>query len=151
MILRSGLRLVEVDDEVISTIESYSRGAEIKKEAGGILIGAYRGPHVEIAACTTPMPNDRRLWNLFDRKDLGHGERAMQHWRENRRTLTFVGEWHTHPEPAPKPSYVDLNTWKKLGKRQKTMPLVFVIRGLSGWWWGLMRRQSLAALAPLEH
>jgi integrative and conjugative element protein (TIGR02256 family) len=151
MILRAGLRLVEVADEVVSTIESYARGVETKKEAGGILIGAYRGPHVEVAACTTPMRNDRRLWNLFDRNDLGHGERAMLHWRESGRTLTFVGEWHTHPELVPTPSFVDLRTWKRLGNRQKAMPLVFAIRGLSGWWWGLMQRQHLAALAPLQH
>jgi integrative and conjugative element protein (TIGR02256 family) len=150
MILRSGLRLVEVADEVVGTIEGYSRAEEAKREAGGILIGAYRGPHVEIVACTTPMPKDRRLWNLFDRNDPGHRAQAMRHWRESGRTLTFVGEWHTHPEQVPTPSFIDRITWKRAGRRHNAGPLVFMIRGLSGWWWGLAQEKTLNVLAPLE-
>jgi integrative and conjugative element protein (TIGR02256 family) len=151
MIMRSGLRLVEVADEVIATIESFSHAPQADREAGGILIGSYRGPHVEIVDCTTPMPQDRRLWNLFDRKDPGHRDRAMRHWRESCRTVTFVGEWHTHPEPMPSPSFIDRSTWRRIGKRHKVGPLVFVIRGIEGWWWGVLQRKALCPLFPLEH
>jgi integrative and conjugative element protein (TIGR02256 family) len=151
MILHLGLRLVEVADDVIGTVESFSRGPQAHREAGGILIGAYRGPHVEVLDCTTPMPLDRRLRNLFDRKDPGHREHAMRLWRESGRTVTFVGEWHTHPEPAPVPSFVDCCTWRRIAKRHKAGPLVFVIRGLSGWWWGLTQNRTLGVLTPIEH
>lgn len=150
MILRSGFRLVDVADDVIGMIAGYSQKAESNTEAGGIFVGAYRGPHVEIVACTTPMPTDRRFWNLFDRNDPGHGEQAIRYWRESGRTLTFVGEWHTHPEPNPTPSLIDRATWMRVGARHKVGPLVFAIRGYSGWWWGLMHQKSVGLLSPMQ-
>jgi integrative and conjugative element protein (TIGR02256 family) len=150
MILRSGIRLVEIADLVVKTIEGFSRGVEMDKEAGGVLIGAYRGPHVEIIHCTTPMASDLRLRNLFDRKDVGHRSEVFRHWRDSGRTLTFVGEWHTHPERLPSPSFIDKMTWRRISARQKIGPLVFVIRGTSGWWCGLMNQNVLSSLTPLD-
>ena len=150
MILRSGFRLIEVADEVIDTIESFSRVPQAGREAGGILIGAYRGPHIEIIDCTTPMPQDRRFWNMFDRKDPGHRDQARRQWQESGRTVTFVGEWHTHSEALPTPSVIDRNTWKRISKHHKVGPLVVVIRGISGWWWGLVQQKTLRPLSPLS-
>jgi integrative and conjugative element protein (TIGR02256 family) len=150
MILRSGIRLVEVADDVVDTIQGFSRSPEISREAGGILLGSYRGPHVQIERCTTPLPADRRFWNLFDRKDLGHGDEALRRWRDSGRTMTFVGEWHTHPEPVPSPSFLDRTTWRRIAKRHKFGPIVFVIRGISGWWWGIMQHATLSPLSLLQ-
>lgn len=149
MILRSGMRLVDMADEVVTTIEAYSKPPEINKEAGGILIGSYRGPHVEVLHCTTPLHADRRFWNLFDRKDLGHRDEALRHWHDSGRTITLVGEWHTHPESKPLPSSLDRRTWLKIGKRHKVGPLVLVIRGISGWWFAMMKDGVLSPLMPL--
>jgi integrative and conjugative element protein (TIGR02256 family) len=103
MILRAGLRLVEVSDEVVRTIDRYSKPGENDREAGGILIGSYRGVHIQIVECTTPLFLDRRSRTLFDRRDDGHQRLALDRWRGSSRTLTFVGEWHTHPETQPLP------------------------------------------------
>jgi integrative and conjugative element protein (TIGR02256 family) len=149
MILRSGIRLVDIADEVVEIIEGFSLPAENDREAGGILIGSYRGPHVEILHCTTPLPADRRHWNMFDRSDPGHREEAMRRWQDSGRTMTFVGEWHTHPEPVPSPSFLDRSTWKRIARRHKIGPLVFVIRGTSGWWWSIMQQKALSSLSPL--
>jgi integrative and conjugative element protein (TIGR02256 family) len=149
MILHSGFRLVDMADDVVQTIEDFSRPMEIKREAGGILLGSYRGPHVEIIGCTTPLPRDRRFWNLFDRKDPGHREEAVRCWQQSGKTVTFVGEWHTHPEATPSPSFVDRSTWRRIARRHKFGPLVFVIRGISGWWFGIWREGNLTSLAPL--
>jgi hypothetical protein len=48
MILRSGLRLVVVDRSVADKIGHYSSIPENSTEADGVLIGGYRGPHIEI-------------------------------------------------------------------------------------------------------
>jgi integrative and conjugative element protein (TIGR02256 family) len=149
MILHSGLRLVDMADEVVRTIEPFSNPAGSSPEAGGILLGSYKGPHVEVVDCTTPLPRNRRLWNLFDRKDPGHREEAIRRWKDSGRTVTFVGAWHTHPEPTPSPSFADRSTWRGIARRHKVGPLVVVIRGFSGWWFGRLREGSLTSLSPL--
>jgi integrative and conjugative element protein (TIGR02256 family) len=149
MILRFGMRLVDVADEVVETMERYSWSPENGREAGGILIGSYRGPHVEILHCTVPLPTDGRYWGLFDRRDPGHREDAMRRWHESGRKLTYVGEWHTHPEPIPFPSCIDKTTWKRAAKRNRVGPTVFIIRGTEGWWWGMMQATAITTLIPI--
>jgi integrative and conjugative element protein (TIGR02256 family) len=86
---------------------------------------------------------------LFDRRDPGHQAEALHRWRQSGRTMTFVGEWHTHPEPVPSPSFIDKMTWKRIAKRHRVTPVVFIIRGFSGWWWEMMQDRSTATLSPL--
>src|SRR3984893_13190663 len=48
---------------VISKAEEVMRLNELPEadgEAGGVLLGRYRGPHIEIMNCTTPLPEDLR-------------------------------------------------------------------------------------------
>ncbi|GMA77923.1 hypothetical protein GCM10025880_43400 [Methylorubrum aminovorans] len=70
--------LVQIDPKVEAVIETFVSEREILLEAGGILIGSYRGPHVVIDACTAPLPADCRLRNLFDRRDAGHHRDPQQ-------------------------------------------------------------------------
>jgi integrative and conjugative element protein (TIGR02256 family) len=149
MMLRSMIGLVDVSDDVIRTISSFAEPSQSLREAGGILLGCYRGSHIQIVRCTTPMPLDRRLWNLFDRRDPGHQRRASRCWRDSGRTTTYVGEWHTHPEPVPMPSLRDRQTWREIADRHTAGPVVFAIRGLSGWWWGLAVNKRPLPLLPL--
>lgn len=92
MILWSGISLVEVADDVIENIVVFSGCSENTREAGGILLGFYRGPHVQITHCTSPFPGDRRFWNLFDRNDPEHQSEAVRRWRDSGRTMAYVGE-----------------------------------------------------------
>ncbi len=121
MILRSGISLVEVAHEVIETTGSFCVPPENSREAGGILLGFYRGPHVQIMHCTTPLPADHRLWNRFERRDPGHQVEATRRWRDSGRTMTYVGEWHTHPEAKPTPSFIDKWNWRKIARRHTTV------------------------------
>jgi integrative and conjugative element protein (TIGR02256 family) len=151
MMLRSGICLVEVADGVIGTITTFTAPTQRTREAGGILLGFYRGPHVQIMHCTSPRAGDRRFWNLFDRSDPGHQSEAIRRWRDSGRTMTYVGEWHTHPEAVPTPSLVDRRTWGRIARRHAVGPLVFVIRGTAGWYWELMRNKLPSRLLPLAN
>ena len=125
---------------VVQTINAYK---DDRSEAGGILLGSYRGPHIEIVACTEPGSGDRRLPTLFDRRDACHQQAATDHWTESGGTITFVGEWHTHPEDIPEPSSVDLKTWEKVVGEAPLFPAIFLIRGRSAWWHGLGRARKI--------
>lgn len=97
-------------------------------EAGGILIGFRRDPHIEIVSLTTPLPKDQRSRRGFKRRDSGHQALARQHWRESNGLLDYVGEWHSHPEARPSPSWLDRNEWKKILK-SRNVPMIFAIIG----------------------
>jgi integrative and conjugative element protein (TIGR02256 family) len=125
-----------VRPNALETIEANVGGRSDFTEAGGILIGSYRGNHIEIVDCTFPKPQDVRRRTLFDRKDKGHHLAAMAAWRRSGKTETFVGEWHTHPEDHPHYSALDRRTWDNLMRRIPE-PLVFCIAGWRSTWWGI--------------
>jgi integrative and conjugative element protein (TIGR02256 family) len=146
MILRSGARLVMLAPSVLERMEHFSHPPENATEAGGILIGRYRDPHIEVIECSVPMPEDGRARFLFDRRDPGHQSFAMERWRDSGRTETFVGEWHTHPERLPTPSSTDVRTWHEVARKNPAGASLFVIRGHEGWWAGLIAGTSMLQL-----
>jgi integrative and conjugative element protein (TIGR02256 family) len=110
MIFLTDARLVTLTDEVTQQIQRFTEPPEAEIEAGGILLGSYRGPHVEVFQCTAPMRKDTRTRFGFVRRDPGHQRAADAAWRASGRTVHFVGEWHTHPEDHPRPSNIDRKT-----------------------------------------
>lgn len=126
--------IVVVPGDVIKTIESYSIDDEKEVEAGGIFIGAYRAKHIEVVSCTVPMATDIRGRYSYDRKDLGHQLAATAAWKDSGHTLTYVGEWHTHPESFPTPSFQDKWTWRRVMKRRSSLPFLFLIQGWRDRW-----------------
>ncbi|HTK12291.1 MAG TPA: Mov34/MPN/PAD-1 family protein [Xanthobacteraceae bacterium] len=150
MILRTGLRLVEICETVVETIDRHSRPRANYHEAGGILIGSYRGIHIKVTDCTTPFPGDKRARTLFDRCDHDHQRFAIERWRTSGKVSTFVGEWHTHPEASPKPSSIDRRTWQKVAASNRAGPTFFLIRGYDGWWAGLGGPNRIAEMTELN-
>jgi integrative and conjugative element protein (TIGR02256 family) len=137
--------------QVYAIMTSFTVGRESDTEAGGILIGTYRGNHIQIVQCTVPMKRDVRSIYRFDRKDRGHQLAAMLAWTKSSGTHTFVGEWHTHPEDYPVPSYIDRSTWRDITCR-KDLPTVFIIMGRVGMWAGVGRTGEVQTirLLPFE-
>jgi integrative and conjugative element protein (TIGR02256 family) len=140
---------VLVGDTVMKRILPFTREPENRREAGGILIGSYRVPHIEIVDCTVPMPVDRRSRFTFDRRDAGHQAAALSAWRENDRRVTSVGEWHTHPEAVPTPSMLDRLTWSRV-MRKASHPLIFLIVGYEGYWCGLGWKGTVRRLSAAD-
>jgi integrative and conjugative element protein (TIGR02256 family) len=83
----------------------------------------------EVLRCTTPMPEDRRSRFGFVRQDKGHHQVAIREWLESGGSINFVGEWHTHPERHPTPSWVDRRSWRTQMGKHKPNPTVFIIAG----------------------
>jgi integrative and conjugative element protein (TIGR02256 family) len=146
MIFLTGARLVTLTDQVTEQIQRFTRPPEADLEAGGILLGSYRGPHVEILQCTTPMRKDARTRFGFVRRDPGHQRAADTAWRASGRTVNFVGEWHTHPEDRPRPSNVDRNTWTEQMRKRQHDALVFLIAGRVGFYCDLGQNNRLMTM-----
>lgn len=101
-------------------------------ERGGILIGSYRGPHIEVADYTEPGRKDIASLSSFERVDESHQRAATDAWRRSDSTSTYVGEWHSHPSGPPHPSNLDRQTWQAVVTRLNT-PCLFVIASPTAW------------------
>lgn len=104
-----------------------------KPEAGGVLLGRYiLDTHdVVVDLITEPMPRDLRSRVRFFRHRRGHQIAIDQTWRESSGTCTWLGEWHSHPEHNPSPSFTDHADWRrKLLVDRYDEVLFFVIVGI---------------------
>lgn len=102
------------------------RQTGMEPESGGILLGSYRGEHFEIVDATLPGIQDIRRPREFIRNCNIHQKQATKAWRESNGSVTYIGEWHTHPISSPDPSYIDLHEWiNKLPNRN----MILLIQG----------------------
>jgi integrative and conjugative element protein (TIGR02256 family) len=123
-----------IEPEALCVIDRYWQDDGSKPESGGVLLGCRRGTHLQVVVATAPQASDRRKRFWFNRSSRSHQEIALQKWAASGETIDYLGEWHTHPEPNPSPSALDLCEWQKIC-RQKSYSMVFLIMGWSGAMW----------------
>lgn len=130
------LPVILVGHDVLEKIAADAAHYESRSERGGVFIGLRRGPHIEVREATVPMRWDFGSMFSFKRSSKGHQRVALRRWRESSHTMDWVGEWHSHPEPFPTPSGIDLRSWKGM-TTTRGAPMVFVIVGYNSLWVGL--------------
>lgn len=132
LVLKGRAGLVLLERQVLDTARRYLMPPEVRTEAGGILLGTYRGEHLDITAATTPMRQDRRTRLMFDRRDPGHARAAAAAWRTSGRTVTYIGEWHSHTTGDGEPSAIDLATWHDVLAANPSAAHLFMIVAPAG-------------------
>jgi integrative and conjugative element protein (TIGR02256 family) len=125
-------------------------------EAGGVLLGRYilGTDDIVIDLVTTPQIGDSRSRTRFFRASWRHQKLITKAWRESNETVTYLGEWHTHPEPVPHPSRTDRMSWmKKVTFDRFTDAIFFVIVGTSEMcvWEGRRRSFNVVQLAEARN
>ena len=98
------------------------------KEAGGQLFASINGAKIVICQATGPKSTDRR-GRVFFEPDRASDQSEIEDMFS--RGLHYVGDWHTHPERFPKPSWQDLTTMESRVKlsRHYFAAFIFVIVG----------------------
>lgn len=137
---------IVLQNAVFNRISEYRQVRSGDREAGGLLLGYRRGRHFEVADATTPLRRDRRKRTFFDRCDPGHERYALKRWSDTARTMDYLGEWHTHPESSPTPSFHDIKEWRVLLVRRQA-PLLFLIVGTRDVWMGCGNATSIRMCA----
>jgi integrative and conjugative element protein (TIGR02256 family) len=130
-----------INKKVLDLLNQYKQHNG-KYEAGGILLGCYRGHHIEVIHATPPGPNDIRKPYRFIRKCPSHAIEALKLWEQSHETITYLGEWHTHPEAMPQPSGIDHANWEKY---IHMMDCIFCIQGIDDLWVGEKSKGSIHA------
>ena len=130
--LRADGTRLEVSVAVWTIMQGFIQQASDATEAGGVLMGRHlrEGSAIVVDAVTTPMAGDRRARTWFHRARRRHQAAIDAAWAASEGTCTYLGEWHTHPEPVPTPSLVDWADWRRrLHQDRYTEPLFFLIVG----------------------
>ncbi|MEG3694583.1 Mov34/MPN/PAD-1 family protein [Vibrio coralliirubri] len=131
---------VLINEDVLSTLEAHRQLDVSQPESGGILIGEYRGPHLNIVALTTPADGDLQSRFRFFRRSKSHQLIASKTWKDSNSTQTFLGDWHTHAEDHPSPSTIDKLDW---GRKLPDRKMIVIIQGRSSRWYGIWDGQVL--------
>lgn len=124
-------RKVVVCDEVLAVWHEHRQIVADAVESFGVLIGttSLDRRRTWIEAVTTPMAVDVRSRFSFALRDGGHQRAVCRKFDRSGGRAIYLGTWHTHPEPAPTPSRVDLNDWAGCLRLNRGRPLAFVLVG----------------------
>ena len=122
------------------------------QEAGGVLLGRLivNTEDVVVDEITKPGPDDIRGRYQFKRSSNSAQPRVVSAWRESTGTKIYLGDWHSHPEDHPSPSFVDRRDWNRVVKRavyeQAFLLFAIVGRRSIGVWEGRRIGRSSTAL-----
>jgi integrative and conjugative element protein (TIGR02256 family) len=122
-------RFVLLSAEAAARLEAFCITDGDDREAGGLLLGLRRDPHLEITVITLPSPHDLRQRHRFVRQCDSHQRRATAAWQSSGGLIDYVGEWHTHPEAIPSPSGTDYKSLLMRSKQHRSETLVEIIIG----------------------
>tara|TARA_Y100000782_G_scaffold19407_1_gene20363 strand:- start:24006 stop:24482 length:477 start_codon:yes stop_codon:yes gene_type:complete len=144
-----------IPEQLLDKLHQFKQSESHHKEAGGLLIGCKRingakdeVTHFELTDCSTPHFVDKRSRYGFLRRSGSHIKKVLTAWTNSNQLQTYLGEWHTHPEPHPTPSASDINEWKKNLKGQKA--ILIIIGQKSDWFAYWNGSQAIVIQQPVK-
>ncbi|MCW4629413.1 MULTISPECIES: Mov34/MPN/PAD-1 family protein [Marinomonas] len=130
---------VYIDQKVLETIDQYRQIETKVPESGGFLCGYYKGVNLHVIDLTVPQPKDIQRRCAFQRLDPKHVDQARDLYINSGGKINCLGEWHTHPEKNPTPSYIDRQGWNIFNRNRPTQPAIFLIAGTQEVWIGAVK------------
>lgn len=119
---------IHLTPEVLAHFQRHRQVSRWQAEAGGQMFARLDGPEIVIERVTGPKASDRRSRTSHaSRRSVAQAEVDAMH----RAGLHYVGDWHSHPERRPNPSWRDRMTMASRVRRSKHRlnGFVFVIVG----------------------
>lgn len=109
--------VLTINEENLNKLNLYRQLHDGILESGGLLMGRtdIKG-NTRIIDITKPQEHDIQRRIFFVRRDFEH-KRLLT--IANEKCLYFKGNWHTHPQNIPSPSWIDLISWNKSLKKTK--------------------------------
>ncbi len=139
--------LVVIMGHVVTRLLSYRQLHHLTPESAGVLIGERRGQHLVVCDISDPGPGDIRQRCRVDRRGAHHQSRVNEAFEITGGAHQYLGEWHTHPEDRPCPSYTDLGSWNRSINTE--IPMLVLIVGRRGYWLGKKEKGTITRLELL--
>lgn len=141
---RCGSSIIMIEKDVVAKLLSYRQLDEMSLEAAGVLVGERRGQHLVINSISEPSIFDSRSRFAVNRNCSSHQEHVSSEHLRSAGVRQYLGEWHTHPEDYPVPSWRDKLSWS-VGLNS-TKPMLVIIVGRREFWVARKFRFSLSRL-----
>lgn len=139
-------------DTVLRAMADHAQHDLKAAEAGGILIGHEPKAmgRLIIDRMTPPQASDRRSRCRYTRDPAAHQALLESEWAASGGRRTYMGEWHTHPEADPTPSWLDRRSNRRVMREADyDVPfLIFAIVGTSTtrFWYSSAVSQTMTPL-----
>lgn len=146
----SGQQLL-ITDRVLAHFRRHRQLSDRDREAGGQLFATFDRNTIQIERATGPRKSDRRGLRFFIPNRFSERREIKNHFKAG---LHYVGDWHTHAEPRPRPSSTDIDSFRDMFRksRHKLAAFVVVIVGASeppeGIFVGLCTGEKVSKLTP---
>jgi len=108
-----GYGLIRVSKELLTKLCNFRQLATQSPESGGVLIGKHLNSAgvLLIDQLTPPQKSDKQGRCEFYRS-TEHNKLVNDIWQKSNKHSTYVGLWHSHPEPIPNYSLIDKQDWQ---------------------------------------
>ncbi|MCT1531331.1 Mov34/MPN/PAD-1 family protein [Sphingobacterium daejeonense] len=125
---------IVIHREPLEILNSFTQNSTKAPESGGIIIGKIIQGQINIIKLSVPTILDKSSRTNFERNKVSAQIILDYEFYNSNGQLTYLGEWHTHPEPFPVPSRTDLQMLKQQFKSNKIMTefILLLIRGTKG-------------------
>lgn len=120
----------------INILETFTQNNRKAPESGGVLLGKLINNQINIMKISVPTPLDKSSRTNFERSKISAQIILDYEFYNSNGQLTYLGEWHTHPEELPTPSSIDLHMLRDQFKNNNLMTdfLLLLIKGTKGFY-----------------
>ena len=101
----SSAQVLVMPEAVVRKFRRYRQKRWYQSEAGGQLFARFSASRIVVEQATGPRRTDRRTRTSYV-PDRTAEQREID--SRHAKGLHYVGDWHTHPEPVPGPSSLDI-------------------------------------------
>lgn len=126
---------LSIEDNAIKIMMKYCQKKGMN-ESGGILLGKARNDYSEfiITDVSEPCIKDKSGKFYFIRNKEKAQIIINKKWKQTNGEINYLGEWHTHPELIPNPSFIDRRLLNQCLKKNKYPfnGLFMIIVGING-------------------
>jgi integrative and conjugative element protein (TIGR02256 family) len=109
-------QILIIKPAVLSHFRKHQQKRRFHSEAGGQLFARFSSAQVAVEVATGPRKSDFRTRTLYI-PDPIREQQEIDDW--HKKGLHYVGDWHSHPEPRPRPSRNDSESIRDSFRKSK--------------------------------
>lgn len=147
MKLEVGPHQIVLHAQPIAIMEHFTQRNHKAPEAGGVILGKIIGDQIQVLKLSVPTSLDKASRTNFNRNKLSAQIILDYEFHNSNGQITYLGEWHTHPEEYPTPSSTDLNMLKDQFKNNKLTIdfILLLIKGSKGLYIRILNQKGFFA------
>ena len=109
-------KVILLEDTVLDHFHRNQQKTVKHLEAGGQIFACFEKSTIRVKKVTGPRVSDCRTRTSFVPNRYAERREIKKLFKSS---LHYIGDWHTHPEPVPAPSYTDVKNFREIFRKSK--------------------------------